>query len=112
MKIALAVKKNQDNSKINTRFGRTEYFMIYNNNDMKIEFVDNSDIKNQSQGVGPLAAQKIIDSGAKVVISGNPPGQGPMTMLRKFDIESYSGAKNMTVQEALEAYKEGKLNKC
>ena len=98
-------------SKMDARFGRAKYFVIYNEENDKLNNLNNSDSENEAHGAGPKAAQKITEANAKILITGNGPGGNAATVLEKLGITCYIGAGNMTIKEAYEAYKNDKLNK-
>lgn len=111
MKIAFTTKGKDWDTMMDPRFGRTEYFLIYDDESEKILLVDNSDSIKETHGAGPKTAQKLFDLQAKILITGNGPGGNAGTVLKKAGIEIYVGAGEMTVKEALNAYKNNELPK-
>ncbi len=109
MKIAFTTKGKDWNAMMDPRFGRTEYFLIYDDETEEINIVDNSDSTQEAHGAGPKTAQKLFDSEAKILITGNGPGGNAGVVLEKAGINIYTGAGEMTVKEAYEAYKNKKL---
>ena len=81
--------------------------MIRENKTSKV--IDNKLNMGASQGAGIQTAQNVIDSGAKIVISGHL-GPNAFRVLDAAGIEAYS-ATDMTVQQALDALEEKKLQK-
>ena len=110
MKIAFTAKGKDWNSMIDPRFGRTDYFVIYDEDSKKIEAVENTDIVNQQHGAGPLTAKKLIELDPDVLITGNGPGGNASTVLRTGSFKIYTGAGQMTVKGAFIAYKNGELS--
>ena len=93
-------------SPIDPRFGRCDYFVIVNMDDMSFVVFDNKSI-NLGQGAGVQSAQFLISKGAKVVISGNV-GPNAMSALAEGGVEvliRHTG----TIREAVEDYKKGKI---
>ncbi len=111
MKIAFTAKGKDWSSSMDPRFGRTEYFLIYDEEKDKIEFIDNSEANQEAHGAGPKTAQKLFDLGAQVLITGNGPGGNAASVLDKMELKIYIGAGDMTVKAAYEAYKNNQLKK-
>lgn len=111
MKILFSVKENSWESQIDARFGRAEWFLVYDEESGEKIFLDNRDTAGQSHGAGPLAAQKVFDIKPDVIITGNGPGGKAATVLSKMNLDIYIGAGDMSVKEAYDAFKSGKLAK-
>ena len=111
MKIAFTTKGTEWDSKMDPRFGRTEFFVVYDEDTKELKSVDNRDVENEAHGAGPKAAQRLFELKAEVLITGNGPGGNAATVLQKTGTTCYIGAGEMTIKEAYEAYKENKLNK-
>lgn len=109
MKIAFTTKGKDWDALMDPRFGRTEYFLIYDDETEEIRVVDNNDSTQEAHGAGPKTAQKLFDLQARILITGNGPGGNAGTVLEKAGIEIYVGAGEMTVKEALNAYKNNEL---
>jgi predicted Fe-Mo cluster-binding NifX family protein len=111
MKIVFTTKGTTWDSAIDPRFGRTAFFLIYDEDKKEISHFDNSDSANDAHGAGPKTAQKFFDFNPDVLITGNGPGGNAATVLEKAGIEIYIGAGEMTAKEAYEAYKINSLKK-
>jgi predicted Fe-Mo cluster-binding NifX family protein len=111
MKIAFTAKGTNCDSSMDPRFGRTEYILIYDDEKDEFESFDNRDIENEAHGAGPKTSQKLFELGPKALITGNGPGGNAATVLEKAGIEIFTGAGNMTVKQAYEAYKNNQLTK-
>ena len=109
MKIAFTTKGKDWDSMMDPRFGRTEYFFVYDDETDEIITEDNSDSTQEAHGAGPKTAQKLFDLQAKVLITGNGPGGNAGVVLEKAGIKIYTGAGEMTVKEAFDAFKADKL---
>lgn len=110
MKIIFTAKGTEWESPIDPRFGRTEYFFIYNEDTNAIETYDNRSIENEAHGAGPKTSQKLAEYGADVLITGNGPGGNAASVLQQVGIKIVTGAGEMTVKEAYEAFKSGTLS--
>ncbi len=109
MKIAFTTKGKDWDSMMDPRFGRTEYFFVYDDETGEIITEDNSDSTQEAHGAGPKTAQKLFDLGAKILVTGNGPGGNAGVVLEKAGIKIYTGAGEMTVKEAYEAFKNNEL---
>lgn len=111
MKILFTAKGTEWDSKMDPRFGRTEYFFIYDEETKKIETYDNREIANVAHGAGPKTAQKMSEYKINALITGNGPGGNAAAVVNQMNIKVYVGAGDMTIKEAYEAYKNGDLQK-
>ena len=111
MNIAFTTKGAEWDSKMDPRFGRTEFFVVYNEETKELISVDNKDVEGEAHGAGPKAAQKLSELKADVLITGNGPGGNAATVLQKLGTECYIGAGDMNMQEAYDAFKAGSLQK-
>jgi len=93
------------------RFGRTEYFIVYDEVNEKFETLDNRDSSRDAHGAGPKTAQKLFGLNADVLITGNGPGGNAGVVLEKAGMEIYVGAGEMNVKEAYDAYQNNSLKK-
>jgi len=110
MKIAFTTKGTTWDSAMDPRFGRTEYFLIYDEEKDELTHFDNRDSANDAHGAGPKTAQKLFEFKPDVLITGNGPGGNAGTVLEKAVIKIFVGAGEMAVKESFGAYKENKLN--
>ncbi len=111
MKIAFTTQGTDWDSRMEARFGRADYFFIYDEEKDVIEIVDNRSSGNEAHGAGPKAAQALADHEAKVLITGNGPGGNAAVVLQKIGVECYVKAGDMTIKQAYDAFKNGKLEK-
>ena len=110
MKIAFTTKGTEWESAMDPRFGRTEFFLVYDQDTDELTNFDNRSISNEAHGAGPKTAQTLFDLKADVLITGNGPGGNAGVVLEKAGIKIYIGAGEMTVKEAFTAYKNNELN--
>lgn len=109
MKIILTAKGTSWDDPIDPRFGRADYFFIYDEDSDTVETVDNRSVADIAHGAGPRTAQKIAEFQPDVLITGNGPGGNAAAALTALDLEVVTGAGAMTVREAYDAYKKGAL---
>lgn len=110
MKIAFTAKGTDWNSIIDARFGRTDFILLYDEDNGALTSEDNRDIEGVAHGAGPQTAQKLFDLSPDVLITGNGPGGNAAEVLQRANLKIYVGAANMTVKQAYEAYKKGSLS--
>lgn len=111
MKIVFTAKGSDMAAAMDPRFGRTEYFVIFDEESKSVESYDNRAIEKEAHGAGPKTAQKLSEYGVQVLITGNGPGGNAAAVLNTLGLEIYVGAGNMSVQEAYDTYKAGNLKK-
>ena len=70
MKICITSKEENLDSAVDPRFGRCQYFVIYDTDSLKAEFVLNHN-KDGMGGVGIQAGQLMLDKGVEAVLTGN-----------------------------------------
>ncbi len=85
MKIAISSKGNKLNSEFDKRFGRAEWFCIWDDETAEGTFYPNEH-SGAGNGAGVKAAEKMIGWGVKKVISGDF-GPKAKELLEKFDIQ-------------------------
>jgi len=110
MRIAVSSQGADLDSKVDPRFGRAKYFVVYDTSDESVEVVENEQNLNAVQGAGVQSAQNVAKKNVDIVISGN---LGP----KAFHALSAAGIKTAlwsegTVAEAIELAKNEKLDLC
>lgn len=76
---------NSLDSKFDRRFGRAQWFCLFDNDKNKVEFYKNDNL-NSSHGAGTKAAEKMIELDVKKIISGDF-GPKARDVLEKFNIQ-------------------------
>ncbi len=109
MKIAFTSKGNGWDDMIDSRFGRTEYLVILDEDTGELTAYDNRAVKSVVHGAGPQTAQKLSELGADVLITGNGPGGNALSILNRMDLDIFFGAGDMTIRKAYQAYKNNML---
>lgn len=107
MKIAFTTSGDSLASPLNSTFGRTPKFLIYDQESGNFTIVDNHQNLSAAQGAGVQSAQTVVQSGAQCLISGHC---GP----KAFRVLSTAGIKVYysdapTISDALAQYGAGKL---
>ncbi len=69
MKVAITSTGNTLESKIDERFGRCAFFVIYDTETKATEYIPNPH-KDVESGAGPAAVQLVASRGAKKVVAG------------------------------------------
>jgi predicted Fe-Mo cluster-binding NifX family protein len=109
MKIAVTAHGTDKNATIDTRFGRADYFLIYDQEKDMWESVPNTQNLEAAHGAGIQAGQTLIQTGAKVLITGHV-GPKAFKVLSTGQIDMYAVENSdCTVKEALDAYLSGTL---
>ena len=107
MKIAITSTGNTSDSKIDPRFGRAKFFMVYDDEKDSYEAIDNVQNVQAAHGAGPQATQSVADAGCGALITGHV-GPNAFNALKMAKIEVFT-VESGTVREAVDAYKAGKL---
>jgi predicted Fe-Mo cluster-binding NifX family protein len=69
VKIAITSTGNNPDSKIDSRFGRCSYFVVYDTVSHSTEFIPNPN-KENIEGAGPASVQLVASRGVGKVVSG------------------------------------------
>ncbi len=111
MRIVFTAKGTEWDSDMDPRFGRTQYLLIYDDKTDDLVSFDNREIDKEAHGAGTKTSQRLFDLNPDVLITGNGPGGNAQSILERTKVEIYTGAGEMTVREAYEAFKNSKLPK-
>lgn len=105
--IVTSTGKELSNS-VDPNFGRTKYLMVIDLETNSIENVyDNKENMNAPTGAGVQTSQKVSDLKVKNIITGKV-GPRSFRILKTADINIWT-TKQITVEEAIKQYKDGKL---
>jgi predicted Fe-Mo cluster-binding NifX family protein len=110
MKIVFSAEGSQWDSLVDPRLGRAALFAVYDEEMDTLSSVANT-TKEANHGAGLQMAKNMIDMQTDVIITGNGPGEKASAVLAKSNIEIYVGAGEMSLKDAYDAYKSGKLTK-
>ena len=107
MKIAITTQGQNLSSQLDPRFGRTKWLVLIDTDTERFEVHDNTLNLNASSGAGIQTAQNVANLGAEAVITGNL-GPNAFRTLGAAKIKAFL-SKASTAQEALDLFKEEKL---
>lgn len=106
MKLCVSSTGKKLASLVDPRFGRCAHFVILDTATQQVDVISNPSAS-ISRGAGVGAAQKIVDEGCEVVISGNM-GPNAFHVLRSAGVKIYE-AGDVTVEQALKQFNQGEL---
>ena len=110
MKIALPTFGSDLTGPLEARFGRAPRFLVYDFDADSFELVDNTRNMQAAQGAGVLAGQCVAEAGAQALILRHC-GPKAFRTLEAAGVQIYM-CDALTVGEALERFKAGKLERC
>ncbi|MBP7089060.1 MAG: NifB/NifX family molybdenum-iron cluster-binding protein [Candidatus Omnitrophica bacterium] len=105
-RICITSEGNSLDSKVDPRFGRCQYFIIVDIDNLQFEAIENPNIESMG-GAGIQSAQLVASKKVKAVVTGNV-GPNAFQTLQAAGIEILTGASG-TVKEAIEKYKKGEF---
>ena len=109
MKIAITSHGEDRHSEVDSRFGRADYFILYDQLADTYDCLPNTQNLEASHGAGIQAGQSLAKTGAKILITGHV-GPKAFKVLDAEKITMYSiGDITCTVEDALAAFLAGKL---
>jgi predicted Fe-Mo cluster-binding NifX family protein len=111
MRIVFTSTGKSWDSLIDSRFGRAEYLVLFDEESDELAVTDNSAVKNEAHGAGTATAQKIYKLKPDILITGNGPGENAATAIKDLNMKIFINAHNITLKEAYEQYRNGKLTK-
>lgn len=106
MKIALPVDEKNENSRICVSYGRAPYYMIFDSDSAKVEFVQNT-AADSAGGAGIKAAQLLVNHKVNILITERC-GQNAADVLIAGNIKIYRATKAL-VMDNLKAFLQGEL---
>ncbi|MGM0443841.1 MAG: NifB/NifX family molybdenum-iron cluster-binding protein [Fibrobacterota bacterium] len=102
MKIAISSDGTGPEDPVQKRFGRAKNFVIYSTEDETYHPVANTQSLNAAQGAGIQSAQRIVENGAEVLISGHC-GPKAFAVLKQAGVRIYT-LPSASVGQAVEMY--------
>ena len=106
-KVLFTTSGKEWTSMLDERFGRAAGFVLYDQEKDTLSWYSNEENLNASHGAGTQAAQFAINSGANILITGHV-GPKAFEVLKLSDISIFL-TKEISLKDAYEAFKEGKL---
>lgn len=107
-KVAVSSEGPGLQDRVDPRFGRAGGFVIVDVETMAARYIDNGQVQTMAQGAGIQAAELIANSGAQVLLTGHV-GPKAFQALNAAGIKIGIDLGNITVQEAVQRYNEGKV---
>jgi len=108
MLIAITSTGTSLDAKVDVRFGRAKFIILYNSDHSLFSVHDNNLNLNAPQGAGIQTAQNILNLEATVLITGNC-GPKAFKVLTAGDIKIFS-SPSTDVSQAISAYQNNQLN--
>ena len=106
MKFLVPVEKKSLDVPVCPSFGRSPFFLLFDAENWKYEFLDNAAAESQG-GAGIKAAQMLVDSGAEALITFRC-GENAAAVLNAGGIKMYK-AEAGSVSENIAKFREGNL---
>lgn len=103
MKVAITSIGSSMDAKVDARFGRCNYFAIYNTENQETEFVNNP-YKNADEGAGPGCVQLIASFEVKKAVSGEF-GIKIKSLMKETGIQMITIKEEKTVKEIIDLLK-------
>ncbi|MHB8131802.1 MAG: NifB/NifX family molybdenum-iron cluster-binding protein [Mobilitalea sp.] len=107
MKIVVSATGKNKESNLDKRFGRCEYFQIFDMETKEMKVLVNDGAKS-SGGAGIAAASQVIEEGVDVIITGNL-GPNAYELVEKAGIKAYS-CDVVPVLDAIEMFQKKQLS--
>ena len=106
MKIAISANGETNESILDVRFGRCEYFQIHDTETKEVQILENLG-KCASGGAGIVAANQLIDEKVNVIITGNL-GPNAFKLIDVAHVKSYK-CEDISIASVLEKYNNNEL---
>lgn len=106
MNIVFAVQNNDGwNSRISSRFGRSEGYIRYSEDTKKLSYHSNEENVNAGHGAGIQASQSVVTLEANIALAGGSIGPKAFEVLHSSGVKVYSQVGEITIKEAYEKFK-------
>ena len=107
MKIAITSQGTDLDAQVDLRFGRAAYIVVVDSESNEFQVIDNSANVNAMKGAGIQAASNVVNSGAKVLLTGFC-GPNAFKTLQAGKVAVSNDASG-SVRDSVKAYLDGKL---
>ena len=108
MKIAISSQGKEENSLMDSRFGRCEYFCIYDIEDDGFKVIENTAI-NSNAGAGIEAANLVLKENIDAIVTGNV-GPHANEVLKRSNIKIFTSDVKK-ISDIINEYKGNKLKR-
>lgn len=108
MKIAISAAGQNKESLLDRRFGRCDYFLIYDTETGEFKSITNNGVSSGG-GAGIAAASQLIEKDVSVIITGNL-GPNAFELVEKAGIKAYS-CEALPVLRVVEMFQKNQLSK-
>jgi len=110
MNIIFTVQDNNDwKSKINSRFGRAEGFILLSEETKVLKFISNNENINAGHGAGIQAGQTVVNQKADVLITGGTIGPKAFNVLKTAKIKCFTQVGQISITEAYDKFTSGEF---
>ena len=109
MRIAFTTTGESLEAPLDSRFGRAPRLLVYDQEHESVEVLDNRQNVEAAQGAGIQAAEAVIRSGARVLVTGHC-GPKAFRVLAAAGIQVFT-TQALTVAAALKAFRSGELKR-
>lgn len=106
MKIAVSATGQNKENLLDRRFGRCDYFLIYNIETGDFQAIPNSGVSSGG-GAGIAAASQVIEENVSAIITGNL-GPNAFELLEKAGVKAY-GSEVLPVFRVVELFQKNQL---
>ena len=106
MKVCVTSEGNSLDSRVDSRFGRCQYFIVINTDTLEFEAIQNPNIESMG-GAGIQSGQFVAEKKAKAILTGNV-GPNAFQTLQSAGIDVVTGITG-SVKESIDKYKKGEL---
>lgn len=106
MKIAISSTGKTMENLLDMRFGRCEYFQIYDTESKEVKILENEG-QNASGGAGIIASNQLVDEKVDVIITGNF-GPNAFEIIEKAGVKAYK-CESISITSVIEKYNKGEL---
>lgn len=106
MNIVFAVQNNDGwNSKMSSRFGRTEGYILYSEDENKLSYHSNEENVDAGHGAGIQASQSVVNLEANIAFTGGSVGPKAFEVLNRSGVKVFSQIGEISIQKAYEKFK-------
>jgi len=109
MKIAISSKGNNLDAVLDSRFGRAQFFVLYDTETRTEEVHENNQNLNATQGAGIQSARMVCDLGVELVITGHV-GPKAFKALQAAGINTLKASDGLTIREVIGSFEKQELS--